>query len=57
MTRIERRVSVLEGGGSGVGIGELMNLMNREDAGEVIAWDAIKIDPVVLRSLDSLPVD
>lgn len=56
MTRdLQRRVGALEGGGSGVRIGELMDLMNREDVGEVIDWDTIKLDPVLARALDNLP--
>lgn len=51
---LRRRVGALEGGGSGVRIGELMDLLNREDAGEVIAWDKIKIDPVLAQTLADL---
>ncbi len=52
---IERRVSALEGGGTGIRLGELMDLMNRQDAGEIISWDTIKIDPALLKALDNLP--
>ena len=52
--RLRNRVEALEGSGTGAGIGELMELLDREQAGERVDWKRVPVNPVVAASLEGL---
>jgi len=50
-----QRVATLEGRGPHSNIGDVLDLLVQQEAGEAVDWSAVKLDPALAASLDALP--